>query len=226
MKVHCLFEQSGTFKNEFKKLGIDAIDYDIQNEFGETDRVIDLFGQIRGGYAGEPSIFDEISKDDLIMAFFPCIRFISKIHCWFLGNSYSQKKWDDLKKVEYDIKLHNELHELYDLFCKMSVICLQKGLKIIIENPYSYDHYLTQFFPIKSAIIDNDRSKRGDLFKKPTQFWFLNCYPKNNIIMGEDLQTPKEKIHSIKNGNYVCDTTGRSMISPIYANRFIREFIL
>lgn len=48
MKVHCLFEQSGTFKNEFKKLGIDAIDYDIQNEFGETDRVIDLFGQIRG----------------------------------------------------------------------------------------------------------------------------------------------------------------------------------
>lgn len=36
-KVHCLFEQSGTFKNEFKKLGIDAEDYDIQNEFGETD---------------------------------------------------------------------------------------------------------------------------------------------------------------------------------------------
>ena len=29
MKVHCLFEQSGTFKNEFKKLGIDAEDYDI-----------------------------------------------------------------------------------------------------------------------------------------------------------------------------------------------------
>lgn len=28
-KVHCFFEQSGTFKNEFKKLGIDALDYDI-----------------------------------------------------------------------------------------------------------------------------------------------------------------------------------------------------
>lgn len=24
MKAHCLFEQSGTFKNEFKKLGIEA----------------------------------------------------------------------------------------------------------------------------------------------------------------------------------------------------------
>ena len=48
-KVHCLFEQSGTFKNEFKKLGIDAEDYDILNDFGETDHIVDLFGQIRGG---------------------------------------------------------------------------------------------------------------------------------------------------------------------------------
>ena len=49
MKVHCLFEQSGTFKNEFEKLGYEAYDYDIQNEFGETDNVIDLFAEIRGG---------------------------------------------------------------------------------------------------------------------------------------------------------------------------------
>ena len=49
MKVHCLFEQSGTFKNEFKKLGYEAYDYDIQNEFGETDHVVDLFENIRGG---------------------------------------------------------------------------------------------------------------------------------------------------------------------------------
>lgn len=27
MKAHCLFEQSGTFKNEFIKLGIEAEDY-------------------------------------------------------------------------------------------------------------------------------------------------------------------------------------------------------
>ena len=49
MIVHCLFEQSGTFKNEFKKLGYEAYDYDIQNEFGETDYVIDLFAEIEGG---------------------------------------------------------------------------------------------------------------------------------------------------------------------------------
>ena len=41
--AHCLFEQSGTFKNEFKKLGFKAFDYDILNDFGETDFKIDLF---------------------------------------------------------------------------------------------------------------------------------------------------------------------------------------
>lgn len=49
MKVHCLFEQSGTFKNEFKKLGIQAYDYDILNDFKQTDYVVDLFKEIRGG---------------------------------------------------------------------------------------------------------------------------------------------------------------------------------
>lgn len=49
MIAHCLFEQSGTFKNEFKKLGIEAYDYDILNDYGQTDYQIDLFAEIRGG---------------------------------------------------------------------------------------------------------------------------------------------------------------------------------
>ena len=51
-KVHCLFEQSGTFKREFIKLGIPAEDYDIQNNFGETDHQIDLFAEIESAYRG------------------------------------------------------------------------------------------------------------------------------------------------------------------------------
>lgn len=59
-KVHCFFEQSGTFKNEFKKLGYEAEDYDIQNSFGETDHVIDLFKEIENAYDGKVSIFDNM----------------------------------------------------------------------------------------------------------------------------------------------------------------------
>ena len=61
-KVHCFFEQSGTFKNEFIKLGIPAEDYDIQNNFGETDHVVDLFAEIENGYEGKPSLFDNITS--------------------------------------------------------------------------------------------------------------------------------------------------------------------
>ena len=51
-KVHCFFEQSGTFKNEFIRLGISAEDYDIQNNFGQTDNVVDLFENIQKAYDG------------------------------------------------------------------------------------------------------------------------------------------------------------------------------
>ena len=51
-KVHCLFEQSGTFKKEFIKFGIQAEDYDIQDNFGQTDHKIDLFKEIENAWGG------------------------------------------------------------------------------------------------------------------------------------------------------------------------------
>ena len=51
-RAFCLFEQSGTFKNEFLKLGIPAEDYDIQNNFGQTDHVVDLFAEIEKAFVG------------------------------------------------------------------------------------------------------------------------------------------------------------------------------
>ena len=80
-KAHCLFEQSGTFKNEFIKLGIPAEDYDIQNHFNQTDHVIDLFGEIEKAYTNRTeqnncsSVFDGMSSNDIVIAFFPCIYF-------------------------------------------------------------------------------------------------------------------------------------------------------
>lgn len=51
-RIHLLFEQSGTFKNAFRSLGYEAFDYDIQNNFWETDHVVDLFGEIEKAYGG------------------------------------------------------------------------------------------------------------------------------------------------------------------------------
>ena len=62
MKAHCLFEQSGTFKNEFKKLGIEAYDYDILNQFEETDYVIDLYDEIDKSYGGGKAYLMALTK--------------------------------------------------------------------------------------------------------------------------------------------------------------------
>lgn len=52
MTFHLFFEQSGTFKNELRELGYEAMDYDILNDFGQTDVVIDIFSEIEKSYAG------------------------------------------------------------------------------------------------------------------------------------------------------------------------------
>lgn len=105
-KVHCFFEQSGTFKNEFKKLGYDTYDYDIQNNFNETDFVIDLFAEIEKGYENKPSVFDKITKDDLIIAFFPCIKFCNIAE---YNQRSAQEKW---RRDGMDI------HRIYQLLKK------------------------------------------------------------------------------------------------------------
>ena len=91
-KVHCFFEQSGTFKNEFIKLGIPAEDYDIQDHFGQTDHYDDLFQAIDDAFNGKPSLFDNITKDDLIMAFFPCIYFCEKSQIAMTGYCVNYRK--------------------------------------------------------------------------------------------------------------------------------------
>ena len=235
MIAHCLFEQSGTFKNEFKKLGYEAYDYDIQNEFGETDYVIDLFAEIEGGgYQGKPSIFDKISQDDLIFAFFPCIRFENQIMLWFRGQSHSQRDWSMEKKMDFDMDLLDEVSQMYKLVNKLFILCMRKGLKLVMENPYSEEHFLRRYWCYLPEIIDKDRRDNGDYYKKPTQYWFVNCKPKNNLVFEPitynaiDCKDPirlMNKEHYEKTGAKT-KKEARSMIHPDYANRFIRQYLI
>ena len=124
-KAHCLFEQSGTFKNEFIKLGIPAEDYDILNDFGETDNQVDLFKEIDNAYDNKPSIFEDITQDDVIIAFFPCTRFECMIPLAFRGEQTQQRNWTDAQKLEYSMKLHDELNDLYKRLCKLCIVCMR-----------------------------------------------------------------------------------------------------
>lgn len=259
-KVHCFFEQSGTFKNEFIKLGIPAEDYDIQNNFGETDHVIDLFNEIEKAYDNKESVFDKITKDDLIIAFFPCIKFCSVMEqmqhedfydCSHKNNKnigtpdYFRQKWFTLRKQS------QERFQFYDIALKLTAVIQIKGLRMIFENPWHPTNFTNHFWFLRPSVIDKDRTRRGDYFRKPTVYFYVGCTP----TVGYSYQpTPKDKVRTItagsgalktkkrmkefltkdeldekymehKSNTGICDEE-RSMISPDYARNFICDFIL
>lgn len=195
---------------------------------------------IRGG----GSIFDGMTKDDLIIAFFPCIKFCqmsdynqrSTYERWTKEGMEKNKIWEHLKKES------DERYFFYQICLKMHAVIDNRNLRLIMENPWSIFNYTNYHWFLKPALIDYDRSLRGDYFKKPTAYWYLNCEPTN----GESYQkTPKDqmkiqsggsggskqaKLHKereAKGSNKVglCSEE-RSMISPDYARNFICDFIL
>lgn len=226
MIAHCLFEQSGTFKREFEKLGIHAIDYDIANDYGETDVTCNLFLESWGGYYGKPSIFDRIQKNDIIMAFFPCTRFEDQITMAFRGDQWQLRRYSDAQKLDYSIRLHEQLSTHYTAISMLAATCLRRGLRLIIENPYSAQHYLTRYWPLKPKIIDNDRRLNWDYYKKPTQYFFINCEPQNNLIVEPVEYVEPRNVERCTNADGKSRKVRRSEISPQYANRFIRRYIL
>lgn len=221
-KAWCFFEQSGTFRDKFKELGVEAVDCDIQNQYGKTDYQIDLFKEIRNAYKGEKSIFDKIGKEDLIFAFFPCVRFSTQINLQFLQSAPHWSEKSLQQRLEYARKLEHERAELWDDLCKFLIIVADRKIKTIIENPYSTDHYLTKYFFIKPSIIDYDRRERGDFFIKPTQYFFIGCTPAYNTNALFKQMIMQKNIKKVNN----LHGKERSEISSEYAQQFIEEFIL
>lgn len=225
-KVHCFFEQSGTFKNEFKKLGISAEDYDIQNDFGETDNVVDLFAEIESAYDGKPSLFDNIRGGDLIMAFFPCIYFETIQQTYFCLEHFNLRNVSNTDKVKTAIDRLEKRTEYHKLLYKLLYIAYDRDIRLIIENPATMPNYLIsgQNFPTPT-IVDKNRMLRGDYFSKPTAYWFINCEP----TYGQSFQNDKEqkiidKCKSSKKAGLCSEE--RSMMSPDYARNFICDFII
>lgn len=215
--AHCFFEQSGTFKKEFARLGIPAHDYDLLNQFGETDMVVDLFSQIEKAFAGKISIFDTILPEDLVIAFFPCTYFCSNNELYFCGTNFAWRNMPRLDVLDKIIERAQLRQHYYDILLKFIWVLEKKQLRCIIENPYNAHHYWRFNLPVKPAVIDMNRRLRGDYYRKPTQYLFINCTPsgKKSILLDK-----KEKF------NRDQSTVERSMISTDYAHNFICDNIL
>lgn len=224
-KVHCFFEQSGVFKNEFIKLGIPAECYDIQDNFGQTDHKVDLFKAIEDAYDGKPSLFDDITPDDLIMAFFPCIYFscMSQMLISYTHRNYTNYSPKERFAAILQRSANREL--FFSRAVKMLAVAMIRGLRIIMENPWSEQTFLKQNFPFNPSVVDMNRTLRGDYYVKPTAYWFINCKPTN----GQTLQPrkPGKNICQVApNGMPGICNEERSLIHPDYARNFICDFIL
>lgn len=213
---YCLFEQSGTFKREFLKLGHSAFDFDIQNEYGETDFVYDLFDSqiIR-------HVLRKAKKNNAtLIMFFPCTYFSDQQILWTRGLNYSQRNWsikERLSRSSFNIR---KAARYYEVLIKWVNLCVEGDIPLIIENPYSPNSFLIRYFPLIPAIIDRDRRRLGDSFQKPTMWYFVNRLPNDNFQLLNPFPLGNRKIQHTKYGKE------RSEISSSYACNFIKTFIL
>ena len=226
-KVHCFFEQSGTFKREFIKLGIPAEDYDIQNNFGETDHTDDLFAEIEKAYEGGVSLWDNIDPaNDFVMAFFPCIYFCAASQMAFSWGYFNYRKKSMKDKTDLILKRSEDRERFFRYAVKMLAVASMRGIRLVMENPWSEQTFLKANFVVAPTMVDMDRTRRGDFFVKPTAYWFINCEPTNGY--SRQKKEPIGRIGDPKGevvGGGICSEY-RSMISPDYARNFICDFII
>lgn len=216
--IHILFEQSGTFKNVFLNEGFKAIDYDIENNFGETDVVVDIFTEIDNYFTiGQPTIFDDMEDKDLIMAFFPCTYFCRDNVLFFTAKSHNMRNKNMVEKLctIEDREFKRAIY--YVKLLQLCKIAESRGLRLIIENPYSTNHYLYNNFPYKPSVIYYDRRRYGDAYRKPTQFFFINCEPGTNDTAQKTCKSKKVRSESGFN---------RSVITENFARHFVIDRIL
>lgn len=172
-------------------------------------------------------MFDKISKDDLIIAFFPCIYFESLQLTYYSFENINNRHKIMYERVKDAIERLEKRSYFHTLLYKLIYIAYKNNLRLIIENPATKPNYLidTQNLP-KPTVIDNNRLERGDYFKKPTAYWFFNCVNTTGFSRQRDKkQLIVSKVHDKKTVAGRCSTV-RSKISSDYARNWICDFVI
>lgn len=158
------------------------------------------------------------------MAFFPCIYFCESSQCAFKTWHFNYRKLGTKEMYDKIIERIANRAYFFTLLNKLFCVVKMKGLRMIVENPYSEIGYLHDNFD-QPTYIDINRQRRGDYYKKPTQYWFVGC----EMTHGSTFQEPTftMSIRKSKSASHaeLC-SEDRSMISPDYARNFICDFVI
>ena len=159
------------------------------------------------------------------MAFFPCIYFCGASQLAQTYECFNYRKLTIHEKTHAILKRQEDRTYFLGLLTKLFCIVYERDLRMIVENPATSNFLLLQQnFVEPPTFIDKDRTKRGDVFKKPTAYWLVNITPPHTHTHTHQ-QTPKSKIRTIyKTASAeragLC-SEARSMISSDYACNFI-----
>lgn len=174
---------------------------------------------------GGTTVFDKIKADDLAIAFYPCIYFCEKSQVAFNLAYVNYRALSFRERIEKIIKRNENRNEYYVRLIKLVSVCVERGIRLIIENPWSGQTYLKANFIKSPDVVDWDRTRRGDYFIKPTAFWFWNCEPTYGESWQKDKET-KRIMDTRGSGKAGLCSEDRSMISSDYARNFVCDFIL
>lgn len=161
----------------------------------------------------------------MIIAFFPCIYFSCLSQMGIYWGCTNYRKLSYKERTNEILKRVANREYFFGLAAKMLCVAQERGIRLIMENPWSQQTYLKANFILPPTMIDNNRRLRGDYFTKPTAYWFINCEPTYGF--SEQCDKKSIRILDCKAGKEagVCSEE-RSMISPDYARNFICDFIL
>lgn len=129
-----------------------------------------------------------------------------------------------MKKAEAVLERSRNRERYFALAVEMLAVAMERGLRLIMENPWSEQTFLKANFILAPSLVDNNRAKRGDYYVKPTAYWFINAEPTNG-----DTSTPRKPVRVLnqkKNPVAGMCSEDRSAIHPDYARNFICDFIL
>ena len=104
------------------------------------------------------------------MAFFPCIYFCAPSQMNFTWGCINYRNMTYKEKTDAILKRSKDREKFYSLAIKMFSIIAERGLRLIMENPWSENTYLKANFIVPPAIVDTNRMLRGDFRVKPTAY--------------------------------------------------------
>ncbi|MBQ8969217.1 MAG: hypothetical protein IJ064_05755 [Bacteroidaceae bacterium] len=143
----------------------------------------------------------------------------------FVFTSHNNRKMRPKERADRVLERSANRERYFRLAVQMISCAEQRGIRLIMENPWAMQTFLKDNFVYPPAIVDKNRMLRGDYFVKPTAYWFIGCEPTH----GFSYQNDKERKAIIKvapsKESGICNEE-RSMISPDYARNFICDFVI